>query len=165
MYKTMKKILLHILLFFLLCFSGCKHTKHKEPKMINISALRLFPNQDLKEELTKFVKQNNIQAGFIITTVGSLKKAVLRLADENIIKTFDEKFEIVSLVGTLSLDGLHLHISLADKNGKTIGGHLKEGCIIYTTAEIVIGNTKNITFTRTLDNQTGFKELKILNEN
>ena len=106
---------------------------------MKIHALRLKPEMDLKQELVNFTKEKNIQAGFIVSCVGSLKEANLRLADEEIIKTFKEKFEIVSLVGTLSQDGLHLHTSLSNKEGKTIGGHLKEGCIIYTTAEIIVG--------------------------
>ena len=97
-------------------------------------ALRLKPGMDLKQELINFTKEKNISAGFIISCVGSLNEANLRLADENIIQKFEEKFEIVSLAGTLSQDGPHLHISLSNKEGKVVGGHLKEGCIIYTTA-------------------------------
>ncbi|MBU2566398.1 DNA-binding protein [Patescibacteria group bacterium] len=128
---------------------------------MKINTFRLKPNQDLKKSLQEFVNINQIQAGVILTCVGSLNKAILRMADENIIKTFDEKFEIVSLIGTLSTSGCHLHISLSDKNGNVIGGHLKEGCIIYTTAEIVIGELQNATFNRELDKNTGFKELII----
>ena len=124
--------------------------------------IRLKPGQDLKEELKSIVVSKNIKAGFILTCVGSLKKAKLRLAEENL-EVFDEKFEIVSLVGTLSPDGIHIHISLADKNGKVLGGHLKEDCIIYTTAEIIIGECEDQLFFRELDEETGFKELKIKN--
>jgi len=124
-------------------------------------ALRLHPEQDLKEELIKFTKENNIQAGFILTCVGSLRRATLRMADETIIKDFEEKFEINSLVGTLSQDGVHIHISLSDKEGDVIGGHLKAGSIIYTTAEIIIGELENTKFLRESDKETGFKELLI----
>ncbi|NQU79097.1 DNA-binding protein [Candidatus Woesearchaeota archaeon] len=123
-------------------------------------SIRLRPDKDLKEELNKFSKNRNIQAGVILTCVGSLKRATLRLADENT-KTFDQKFEIVSLVGTLSSDGNHIHISLSNKNGEIIGGHLKEGCMIHTTAEIMIAETDEYSFTRKFDEQTGFKELNI----
>ena len=124
-------------------------------------AIRLKPNQDLREELEKFSMSNKISAGFILTCVGSLKKANLRLGCGNITKTFDEEFEIVSLVGTLSPDGVHIHISLSDNEGNTIGGHLMKGCIIHTTAEIVIAETDEYSFSREFDEQTGFKELKI----
>ncbi len=72
-----------------------------------------------------------------------------------------EKFEIVSLVGTLSTNGSHLHIALSDSLGNTIGGHLMEGNVIYTTAEIVIGEAEHLVFTRETDPQTTYKELKI----
>jgi uncharacterized protein len=125
-------------------------------------ALRLKGDRDLKQSLKEFVSLNQIQAGFILTTVGSLKEAKIRLADRPDSTFFQEKFEIVSLVGTLSIYGIHLHISVANREGKTIGGHLDDGCIIYTTAEIVIGESEDLIFTREVDEGTGFKELKIL---
>ena len=126
-------------------------------------AFRLQPGQDLKKELVSFTKEKNIQAGFILTCVGSLRHATLRLADENIIKNFEKKFEIVSLVGTLCQDGTHLHISLADENGLCIGGHLLEGCLIYSTAEIVLGEIDDALFSRKADPATGFRELNVEN--
>ena len=128
---------------------------------MKIFAIRLKPDQDLKESLRRFVNEKTIQAGFILTAVGSLKQATLRFANQAHSQVLQEKFEIVSLVGTLSINGIHLHISLADKNGQTIGGHVVEGCIIYTTAEIVIGTSEDFVFLRTVDEQTGYQELDI----
>lgn len=132
-----------------------------ESQGMKIFALRLRPGQDLRKEIERFTRARGIKAGFIITTVGSLEKATLRLADQNNASSFEGKFEIVSLVGTLSQDGVHLHISLSDSTGRTIGGHLVEGCQIYTTAEIVIGEARGIVFTRAADKLTGYKELTI----
>jgi len=125
--------------------------------------LRLKPGQDLRVELERFTKVKNIQAGFIVTCVGSLRKAALRLADKSDSTGFDGKFEIVSLVGTLSPDGPHLHISISDGVGKTIAGHLVAGCEIYTTAEIVIGDALGLKMTREPDTESGYKELKVRN--
>lgn len=125
-------------------------------------ALRLSPNQDLKEELGAAASREGIQAGFILTGIGSLKQATLRFADQVAPCRLEQKFEIISLVGTLSLNGAHLHIALGDREGKVIGGHLLPGCIVYTTAEIVIGVTDEFTFLRRLDQQTGFRELEIV---
>jgi predicted DNA-binding protein with PD1-like motif len=125
--------------------------------------LRLKPGQDLRSELELLTKAKNIQAGFIVTCVGSLRKASLRLADKSDSTNFDGKFEIVSLVGTLTPDGPHLHLSISDGEGKTIGGHLVAGCEIYTTAEIVIGDAVGLKMTRELDEQSGYKELKVRN--
>lgn len=135
---------------------------------MRVFALRLEPNLDLKRSLKSFVALNHIQAGFILTAIGSLKKATIRFADQKASKVLNQKFEIVYLNGTLSINGIHLHIAISDENGKTIGGHLEDGCIIYTTAEIVIGESEELVFDRELDQQTGFKELQVrykLNQN
>ena len=128
---------------------------------MKVFAIRLKPNQDLKLSLQDFATQQNIQAGFILTGMGSLKKAILRFANQRYSTAFNDKFEIISLNGTLATSGLHLQIAIANREGKTIGGQLMEGCIIYTTAEIVIGASEELTFSRTMDEQTGYKELEI----
>jgi uncharacterized protein len=128
---------------------------------MKIFAIRLNPDEDLKDSVSRFVKCNDIQAGFILTAVGSLKVATLRFANQKYAHAFKDCFEIVSLVGTLSTQGTHLHISLSNRTGKTIGGHLLTGCIIYTTAEIVIGSSDDFRFLRTVDEKTGDKELEI----
>ena len=153
-----KKLSCSLLIISLL--SSCVTPK----AMINnhVYALRLRPNQDLKQEIVAFAKANNIQAGYIITCVGSLKKATLRLANQSEATVWDDKFEIVSLVGTLGADsGMHLHASISDGTGRTIGGHLMDDNIIYTTAEIIIGEVLDVNFSRRLDSVTTYNELFI----
>jgi predicted DNA-binding protein with PD1-like motif len=128
---------------------------------LRVHALRLRPGMDLRGELQQFALTRNIQAAFIITCVGSLSVARLRLADRASASTFEGKFEIVSLVGTLSADGPHLHIAVADSEGVMIGGHLLEGSSVSTTAEIVIGEAEELRFTRAVDAETGFRELLV----
>ncbi|MGZ3949956.1 MAG: PPC domain-containing DNA-binding protein, partial [Flavisolibacter sp.] len=70
-------------------------------------------------------------------------------------------FEIVSLTGTVSVNGCHIHISISDETGRTIGGHLLEGNVVYTTAEIVIQESEDLIFSREMDVATGWKELQI----
>jgi len=125
-------------------------------------ALRLKPGSDLKESLKDFTHTYQLQAGFILTAIGSLEKATLRFANQRVTQVFERKFEVVALSGTLSSSGVHLHIAIADQTGKTLGGHLETGCTIYTTAEIVIGESKEFVFERVIDPETGFKELQIL---
>jgi predicted DNA-binding protein with PD1-like motif len=129
---------------------------------MKVFALRLKPNEDLKQTLKIFALQENIKAGFILTAIGSLKVATIRFANQDTSTVLSEKFEILSLNGTIATTGVHLHIAISDKQGKTIGGHLDDGCIIYTTAEIVIGISEEYTFLRTSDQQTGYKELEII---
>lgn len=127
-----------------------------------IFALRLKPEQDLRQSLKSFAQERNIKAGFILTAIGSLKQATIRFANQDVSTVLNDKFEILSLNGTVANTGVHLHIAIADKTGKTIGGHLDNGCVIYTTAEIVMGASEEFRFIRTLDEETGYKELDII---
>ena len=62
-------------------------------------------------------------------------------------------------MGTFSRDGgCHLHISLSDAEGNTIGGHLIDG-IVFTTVELVLGTADGIEFSRQHDDKTGYSEL------
>lgn len=131
--------------------------------MLRPLALRLQPGQDLKVELDNLAQSRSIEAACILTCAGSLTKAVLRYANQEHAVELDGYFEIVSLTGTLSRHGSHLHIAIADGTGQTIGAHLLEGCKVYTTAEIVIGILAEVSFLRTVDLQTGYPELEIAN--
>lgn len=129
---------------------------------MQLYVIRLRPGQDVGQELSRFVAENGLQAGFILTCVGSLRQAALRLANQPDTTLYEDKFEIVSLVGTLDAEGYHLHISLSDGQGRTIGGHLMPGCLVYTTAEIVIGEVDHLVFTRPFDPESGYPELAVL---
>ncbi|WNZ21608.1 DNA-binding protein [Leptolyngbya sp. NK1-12] len=124
-------------------------------------ALRLKPQQDLRAELDQFVCQQGWEAACVVTCVGSLTEARLRLAGQSEATVYTGKFEIVSLTGVMSKYGSHYHIALADRSGQVWGGHLLTGCLIYTTAEIVIGVLPHLCFQREYDAATGFKELRI----
>jgi predicted DNA-binding protein with PD1-like motif len=124
-------------------------------------ALRLEPGDDLRLKLMEFATRHNLHAAYVITCVGSLKAVALRFADQKGATVLEGPFEIVSLVGTLSPDGPHLHVSVSDATGRTFGGHLAEGSIVYTTAEVVIGELPGARFTRQTDPVTTYKELKI----
>ncbi len=118
---------------------------------------RLKPQEDLKKGIINISKQEEIQSGIIICMVGSLNYATLRMANGNF-KTFKGPFEIVSSEGTVSADGVHVHISISDSEGRVFGGHLSDGCIINTTAEIGILKSDK-TLRRVFDPDTGYKEL------
>lgn len=123
---------------------------------------RLKKGSDLKKEIRKFVEEKNIHAGIIKCAVGCLYEAHFRLAEGKEFFHKKDNFEIVSIMGTVSVNGLHIHISLSDKNGNTVGGHLTEGCFIDTTAEVCIESFDNMKFDRQFDEETGYKELVIM---
>ncbi len=131
-----------------------------EPSSI-MHAIRLTPGEDVKQSLQNFVAVNNIEAGWMITCVGSLTEYNIRFANQPPGSKDAGHFEIVSLTGTLSVYGSHLHISISDSTGKTIGGHLMDGCKVYMTAEIIIAESRHLVFTREKDGTTPWKELQI----
>lgn len=124
-------------------------------------ALRLKPGQDLRRELLAFAEQHQLRASAILTGVGSLTTVSLRLANQPGPTQYKGHFEIVSLVGTLSINGSHLHLSVADSTGRTIGGHLVDGNLIYTTVELVIGEMPELDFRREPDPTYGYQELTV----
>jgi predicted DNA-binding protein with PD1-like motif len=128
-------------------------------------AFRLMPGSDLKAELERLSQAHGLRAGCIVTCVGSLSRARLRMpsgaGEAETFRTFAEPLEIVSLTGTLSPDGTHVHIALSRADGSCIGGHLVRGCIVNTTAELVIGELPHLEFRRALDAATGYAELSV----
>ena len=145
--------------FTLILFTSC----YQATKMQTLTAhaFRLKPGQYLKEEIQKYVVANKIQAGWISTCVGSLTQYNLRLANQQLSEKGTGYFEIVSLTGTVSVNGSHLHLAISDATGKTIGGHLVDSNIIYTTAEIVILSSDAFQFTREKDGTTPWEELQV----
>ena len=80
---------------------------------------RLPPGQDLFDSIQAFVMKKHVQAVCVLSGVGSL-----RLADRAQNSEYSGPFEIVSITGTLSVHGSHLHMSIADGDGRTIGDTL-----------------------------------------
>lgn len=123
---------------------------------------RIKPGHDLFDSIETFVAENNIQAGCVLSSVGSLSHATLRLANCEHFNEYEGHFEIVSMTGTVSTNGSHIHVAVSDGNGATIGGHLVSGCKIYTTAEIVLAMFDNIVYKRELlENDSGYEELVV----
>lgn len=135
-------------------------------------AIRIGAGEDFVSSVLKAaedaMEKSSSKSAFVITAVGSLQAATLRLANaskadgssSNEIKEWKERLEIVSLVGTFSADGRHLHMSVADKDGNVFGGHVMEGTI-FTTLELVLGTISNVIFSREIDDKTGYDELVV----
>ena len=124
-------------------------------------AFRLERGNDLLLSIENYVSDNNIKAGVILSGVGCLYKATIRDAGGVDIVTLNKDVEIVSITGTLSQDGCHLHISFSDKDLKTYGGHLVKGCLVNTTAEVCMFEFEDYKFKRKFDDKTGYSELSV----
>ena len=125
-------------------------------------AFRLTYGMDLRQGIEDYCRDNDIHSAAIVTVVGCVYKARIRLADGETIEEYDDRYEIVSLTGTVSPDGSHMHVSLADEDGRVIGGHMCNGCLVNTTAEVVLVSLdEEYRFSREYDDSTGYDELVI----
>ena len=149
-----------LLLIAVPALAGCKNYPAMTEK-ISSYALRSKPGDDLQAGIEQAVKDHHIEAGWIATAVGSLTHYNIRFANHPGGTTGVGHFEMLSLVGTISVNGNHLHLGISNSTGKTMGGHLLQGCKVYTTAEIVINATDKYIFTREKDGSTPWEELQV----
>ena len=125
-------------------------------------AFRLTYGMDLRQGIEDYCRDNDIHSAAIVTVVGCVYRARIRLADGETIEEYDDRYEIVSLTGTVSPDGSHMHVSLADEDGRVIGGHMCNGCLVNTTAEVVLVSLdEEYRFSREYDDSTDYDELVI----
>jgi predicted DNA-binding protein with PD1-like motif len=129
--------------------------------MMRTIALRLKPGADPRRELREICERRAIDAACVLSCVGSLRTAVVRFADAPEAESLDGPYEIVGMEGTVSRHGCHFHVALSDAQGQVVGGHLKDGSQVHTTAEIVLGVLDGVAFERELDPETGYDELVV----
>lgn len=147
-----------------------------EGKLGATFVMRLGPGCDVMESITEIARRKNFRSGVILSGAGSLKQVTLRN-----VRLFPEKFpvrdrdriytpkqeplEILALQGNISRkDGevhVHCHITISSglDDGQAYGGHLIEGCIVFSYCEIVIAEITGLAMKRDTDPETGALEL------
>ncbi len=132
----------------------------------NILAVRLYGGEDFLHELERAFKCSGNRLGLLVSAAGMLKDIKLGYFmgggeyKENI---FSLPREIVSLSGNIINDGetclSHLHLSVADDDGKVAGGHLHEATV-HGTGEIFIC-LSDMQVSRELEENTKLRGLKL----
>ncbi|QAZ40920.1 DUF296 domain-containing protein [Methylibium sp. Pch-M] len=125
------------------------------------TALRLEPGDDLRRRLEALTVERGWPAAFVIAGIGSLRITALRLADATEPLQLRTPVEILSLCGSLSPAGAHLHMTIADAQGGVLGGHVAAGCEVRTTVELLVEVLEDLRFERMADARTGYPELRI----
>ncbi len=127
------------------------------PKAI---AVRLDPGDDVLVALRKLAKDHQIKAGVIATGVGSLAQLTIRFAAKPDTYVMKGNYEVVSFSGTFGVEGEHIHLSFADKEGKLTGGHLMPTvCKVDKTFELVVWKIEGWDFKRKAGPIKGMKLL------
>jgi len=122
-------------------------------------AIRLTRGSDLKVSIEDICRKEDFDTAVVLSAVGCVSKAHIRLAKAVNELEVEDGFEIVSLMGTISKGNAHLHISFSDDIGNAFGGHLMEGCIIDTTCELVLGVLEDYSSDIPFDESTGWDEI------
>jgi uncharacterized protein len=123
--------------------------------------LRLPPGVDLRGDLEALAQQDPGLSSFVVCGIGSLESPVLRFADQDEGIVLAGPQEVITLAGSVSGDGAHLHLVVADAQGRTLGGHLCHGSRVRTTMEILLLCPEGWQLGRERDAATGHLELTI----
>ncbi len=121
--------------------------------------MRLKPGQEVKTEVQKLAKEKHLQAASIVSAMGSLTDVAIRLANKEPTSKYQGHFEVVSLSGYLAENEFHVHMAVSDDEGKTIGGHMMDGNIVYTTLVLVIEGHLRYQYRREYDPASKYNEL------
>ena len=130
----------------------------------NIIFIRLFPEEDVNEQLKEACKLHDVITAVVISGIGQLKKVQLGYFKEKgnyTPENFDKPQELLSLTGNICKQKsdylLHLHAILGDEKKNAIGGHFINGKVSIT-GEIVLLKT-SLVVKRKLEEKTGLKNL------
>ncbi|RZP25943.1 MAG: DNA-binding protein [Candidatus Actinomarinales bacterium] len=109
-----------------------------------VHVVKLDKDVLLLESLTEFAKKEKIEFAEI-NFIGAIQNAKVMYFDQKMKKyvhhEFPEGHEVLNGMGNISLlDGepfVHVHVTLADKDGSAIGGHLDEGTKVWLIEAII----------------------------
>jgi len=127
--------------------------------MMKTLPLRLGPGDDLRGVLEAAVAAQGCGAAFVLAGIGSLSVTCLRFAGADEASVLNGDVEILTLSGSIAANGAHLHASVADASGRVLGGHVAPGCVVRTTAEVLLALLPEWQFAREPDAATGYAEL------
>ena len=100
--------------------------------------LELQPGQDLHVALSELAAQQQL-SGFVLGVVGNLSQACFRCPGQQEPTLMRGELEVITLNGTFSPSGVHLHLSLSDGACQVWGGHLEPGTVVLKGAQLLLG--------------------------
>lgn len=100
--------------------------------------LHLQPGEDVRLALEAFAHQRNCD-GFVLSVVGNLSQAAFQCPGQDRPTLLRGELEIITLSGTLTPMGVHLHLSFVDGDCRVWGGHLEPGTLVLKGADLLVG--------------------------
>jgi predicted DNA-binding protein with PD1-like motif len=137
------------------------HTAAAPTFLMTYLPLRLPPGSDLRRALEQVATETCAGSGFVVTGIGSLSEGRLRFAGAQVECVVAGPLEVLSVSGSITPDGAHLHMTVADHTGRVYGGHVCYGNTVLTTAELLVAPVAEWELTRAVDEATNYRELVI----
>ena len=105
---------------------------------MRVLPVHLDPGADVRRSLEEIARQE-ASDGFVLSVVGNLKTASFACPGQTGPTTLSGELEIITLQGTLSPTGVHLHLSFSDGDCQVWGGHLEHGSVVLKGADVLVG--------------------------
>lgn len=137
-----------------------------EGKLGRVVVLRLKPGTDVLLGLQAACERAGINNGVIISAIGSLARVrfcdPIEIPEKRARYGYGEPLQLEGPIELTSTSGiichddsgetnLHVHVDLADQEGKAYGGHLVEGTKVLLTLDAVIGEIEGVDMRRKMD--------------
>ena len=100
--------------------------------------LHLEAGSDVRRSLEQLALEHNA-GGFVLSVVGNLSQAAFACPGQSAPTVLAGELEIITLQGTISPDGVHLHLSFSDASCQVWGGHLEHGTLVLRGADLLVG--------------------------
>lgn len=123
--------------------------------------LRLLPGEELVATLEQFCRDHNITGGFIsgLGATNEVELAHFNVHTKQYAKRiFTGEYEVANLTGNISVEKLHIHMTIGDSAFTTYSGHCMR-CLADPTLEVMI--TPFAETHRALDEYSGLQLLAL----
>ena len=100
--------------------------------------LKLSPGSDVRLSLEQLAVEQQL-SGFVLGVVGNLTRAAFQCPGQSQPTVLEGDLEVITLNGTFSPEGVHLHLSLSDGACQVWGGHLEPGTVVQKGVDLLLG--------------------------
>ena len=121
----------------------------RETEIKRVIMIRINPGVDILLGIRTAVAEHGIANGLILTGFGSVSRSHFHVVMSNEIPPAEsypkseQPLDICSFNGFIIDGRVHCHIDFSDeRNG--FGGHLEEGCLALTFANLAIGELQDV---------------------
>jgi predicted DNA-binding protein with PD1-like motif/glutaredoxin len=100
--------------------------------------IHLEAGADLRGSLEDLALEQQA-TGFVLSVVGNMSQACFACPGQPEPTVLRGELEIITLQGTVSPSGVHLHLSFSDPGCQVWGGHLEHGSLVLKGADLLVG--------------------------